>query len=265
MSSSLADPKLLELVAKRIRRRLLELYLRDQAIHLGSSLSVIEILTVIIFKYMRRDGGSLDRDRLVLSKGHAAPALYVALAEQGLIPREELYKMHDINGVLQGHPEITIPGVDASTGSLASGFSFAVGLATAIKMRGGRGRVFVVMGDGEQDEGEVWEAMSHAAYRRLDNLVVVIDNNGYQLDGPTDGVKPKHYMPLVWRAVGWNVLVCDGHDVRSIDKALSRALQSETPSVIFAYTTRMKGVPLLEGKSIQRPGVDVVREALLNA
>ncbi|MEM0341111.1 MAG: transketolase [Acidilobaceae archaeon] len=252
-------------MARRIRRKLLELYLIDQAIHLGSSLSVVEILTVVMFKYVKRDGSAIDRDRFVLSKGHAAPTLYIALAELGVIPEEELYKMHKINGILQGHPEISIPGVDASTGSLAQGLSFAVGLATAIKMRKGKGRVYVIMGDGEQDEGEVWEAITHAAYRKLNNLVVIVDYNNNQLDGPIDKVKPKHYMPLVWQSIGWNVLVCDGHDIKSIDRALSRALHSDSPTVIFALTTRMKGVPALEGKSVQRPGVDVVREALLYA
>lgn len=259
------DIGFLESKARRIRRKLLELYLTNQAIHLGSSLSVVEILTVVMFKYMRREGSAFDRDRLILSKGHAAPALYVALAELGAIPEEELYKMHDVNGMLQGHPEVGIPGVDASTGSLAQGLSFAVGLATAIKMKRGRGRVYVIMGDGEQDEGEVWEAITHAAHRRLNNLIVIVDNNGHQLDGPTDRIKPKHYMPLVWQAVGWSVLVCDGHNIRSIDRALSRALHSDSPTVIFALTTRMKGVPALEDKSVQRPGVDVVREALLYA
>lgn len=264
ISSSL-DSRFLEDVARKIRRKLLELYTANQAIHLGSSLSVVEIITVLLFKHVRRDGGLLDRDRLVLSKGHAAPALYVALAELGLVPEEELWRMHDIESVLQGHPEVGIPGVDASTGSLGQGLSFSVGLATAIKMKGGRGRVYVVMGDGEQDEGEVWEAITHAAHRRLNNLIVIVDNNGSQLDGPTEVVKPKHFMPLVWRAVGWNVIFSDGHDVRSIDRAVTRAHSSDTPTVIFASTSRLKGIPSLEGSSLQRPGVDVVRKALINA
>ncbi len=255
----------LELLAIKIRNHVLRMYLKDQSLHLGSSLSSIEILTTIIFKYLRRTRDPLNRDRLILSKGHAAPALYAALAEAGLIPVDELDRIHDINSILQGHPEISIPGVDMSTGSLGQGLSFGVGVAAGIKIRGGSGRVYVVMGDGEQDEGEVWEAITHAAARKLDNLVVVVDNNGFQLDGAVDDIKPKHYLPHIWRAVGWRVHICDGHSIASIDRSISDAISSKSPTVIFARTVRGKGVVEIENTKSQKPGVEFVKRALINA
>jgi len=255
----------LELIASRIRNHILNMYLRDQSLHLGSSLSSVEILAVLMFKYLRRAGDPINRDWLILSKGHAAPALYAALAEAGLIPVKELEKIHDITSMLQGHPEVGIPGVDMSTGSLGQGLSFGVGVAMGIKIRGGSGRVYVVMGDGEQDEGEVWEAMTHAAARKLDNLVVIVDNNGFQLDGSTEDIKPKHYLPYVWRIVGWKVIMCDGHSIASLDRAISEALSSNMPTAIFARTVRGKGVAEIENTKIQKPGVDIVKRAILNA
>jgi transketolase len=255
----------IELLASRIRSHVLSMYLKDQSLHLGSSLSSVEILSLLIFKYIRRSSDPINRDWLILSKGHAAPTLYAALAESGFISFKELEKIHDISSILQGHPEISIPGVDMSTGSLGQGLSFGVGLAMGIKIRGGSGKVYVVMGDGEQDEGEVWEAMTHAAARKLDNLVVVIDNNGFQLDGSTEDIKPKHYLPYVWRVVGWKVLICDGHSIASLDRAISEALSSNMPTAIFAKTIRGKGVVEIENTKIQKPGVDIVRRAILNA
>ncbi|PWV36413.1 MAG: transketolase [Desulfurococcaceae archaeon] len=200
----------LELLAIRIRKHILRMYLNDQSLHLGSSLSSVEILTTVVFKYLRRTGDPINRDWLILSKGHAAPALYAALAEAGLIPFEELERIHSINSILQGHPEISIPGVDMSTGSLGQGLSFGVGVATAIKIHGGSGRVYVIMGDGEQDEGEVWEAMTHAA-------------------------------------------------------SISDAINSKAPTIIFAKTVRGKGVVEIENTKSQKPGVEVVKRALINA
>jgi len=241
------------------------MYLRDQSLHLGSSLSSIEILATLMFKYLRRSGDPVNRDWLILSKGHAAPALYAALAEAGLIPLRELERIHEVSSILQGHPEVGTPGVDMSTGSLGQGFSFAVGVAMGIKMRGGSGRVYVVMGDGEQDEGEVWEAMTHAATKKLDNLVVIVDSNGFQLDGSTEDIKPKHYLPYVWRVVGWKVIMCDGHSIASLDRAIGEALSSNMPTAIFAKTIRGRGVVEIENTKIQKPGADVVKRAIFNA
>ncbi|MFP3226587.1 MAG: 1-deoxy-D-xylulose-5-phosphate synthase N-terminal domain-containing protein, partial [Sulfolobaceae archaeon] len=208
---SLEELNKLKAIAERARKNVIRMLFYDQTIHVGSSLSSIEILTTLIFRYLRESKDPINKDWLILSKGHAAPALYAVLAEKGYISEDELWKIQDISGILQGHPEIFIPGVDMATGSLGQGLSFGIGVAQGIKMRGGSGRVFVIMGDGEQDEGEVWEAMTHAVARKLDNLIAFIEINGFQLDESTANVKPKDFLPEVWKAVGWKTLHCDGH------------------------------------------------------
>ncbi len=219
---------------------------------MGSTLSCIEILTVLLKRYVKTSPDPLTKDWLILSKGHSAPALYALLAEKGFIRYDELLRLQSLESRLQGHPEIFIPGVDMSTGSLGQGLSFGVGVATWIKSRGGSGRVYVVMGDGEQDEGEVWEAITDAIRRGLDNLTVIIDWNEYQLDGRLSEVKPKHYMPLVWKAVGWEVFLCDGHNIASLVRVLDEAIRAKSPAVIFAKTIRGKGLKQLEDTALQR-------------
>ncbi|NHV07038.1 MAG: transketolase [Thaumarchaeota archaeon] len=248
---SIADLNRLKIVAERARRNIIIMSLYNNDIHLGSSLSTVEILTTIVLKF-KRDGSSEDKDWLILSKGHAAPALYAVLAEKNLIPTNELWKIQDINSILQGHPEIFIPGVDMSTGSLGQGLSFGVGVAEGLKMSRRNGRVYVIMGDGEQDEGQVWEAATHAASMKLNNLISIVDANGYQLDDATEEIKPKHYLPEVWRAIGWNVVHCDGHDIISISYALENGINSRKPTVIFAKTIRGKGLPLIENSKKQK-------------
>lgn len=224
------------------RKILLSASQQEKHIHLESSLSSIEIIGTVILRYLKNNTNKLDKDWLVLSKGHAAPALYALLSEIGVIDKNEFFKINSVTSFLQNHPDISItgslPGVDVSTGSLGQGISFAVGAAAWIKRCGGRGRVFVILGDGEQDEGQVWEAITHAAVLKLDNLIVIVDFNEFQLDGPTDSVKPKNYMPFVWRTIGWRVLWCDGHDVTSIILAIEEALESDKPVVIFAKTDK---------------------------
>ncbi|ADM28526.1 transketolase subunit A [Ignisphaera aggregans DSM 17230] len=249
---SLEDINSIEAVANSIRRSLIIMHKHEKFLHMGSSLSSVDIIATLMFRYINRNGDPLNRDWFILSKGHAAPTLYAALAELGLIPKEELIKIQSIDSILQGHPEISIPGVDMSTGSLGQGISFAVGIAAWIKSRGGRGRVYVLMGDGEQDEGQVWEAITHAATLKLDNLIVIIDANGFQLDGKVDEVKPKPYLPFVWKAIGWRVLWCDGHDIASIMTAIEEALESDRPTVIFAKTIRGYGLKHIENTDKQR-------------
>jgi len=229
-------------VTTNARKSLVLMYRYDKHIHIASSLSAIDIIATLLTKYIKRDVDSLNKDWLILSKGHAAPALYATLAEIGLISKEELIKINSINSILQNHPDIGVPGVDMSTGSLGQGISFAIGIATWIKLKNGNGRVFVVMGDGEQDEGQVWEAITHAATLRLSNLIVIIDWNGSQLDGETEVVKSKYYLPFVWSAIGWRVLWCDGHDIVSIVSTINEALESDRPTVIFAKTVANHGV-----------------------
>ncbi|MEM4519232.1 MAG: 1-deoxy-D-xylulose-5-phosphate synthase N-terminal domain-containing protein [Sulfolobales archaeon] len=242
----------LEITSEKIRKLLIEIHQYEKNLHMGSSLSCVEILTVLLKRYIRLGSEPINKDWLILSKGHAAPALYALLADIGLIHYTELIKMQSLDSRLQGHPDIMIPGVDMSTGSLGQGLSFGIGVASWVKSRGGSGRVYVVMGDGEQDEGEVWEAMTDAVYRGLDNLVVIVDANGYQLDGKISEIKPKHFMPLVWKTVGWEVFLCEGHNVVSIISALDSAIKAQKPAVIFALTIRGKGIKQLENTSIQR-------------
>ncbi|MEM0005932.1 MAG: 1-deoxy-D-xylulose-5-phosphate synthase N-terminal domain-containing protein [Ignisphaera sp.] len=229
-------------VTTNARKNLVLMYRYDKHIHIASSLSAIDIIATLLTKYIKRGVDSLNKDWLILSKGHAAPALYATLAEIGLISKEELIKINSINSILQNHPDVGVPGVDMSTGSLGQGISFAIGIATWIKLKNGNGRVFVVMGDGEQDEGQVWEAITHAATLRLSNLIVIIDWNGSQLDGETEVVKSKYYLPFVWSAIGWRVLWCDGHDIVSIVSTINEALESDRPTVIFAKTVANHGV-----------------------
>jgi len=262
---SLEELNKLKSIAERARRNVIRMLFYDQTIHVGSSLSSIEILTTLFFRYLREGKDPINRDWLILSKGHAAPALYAVLAEKGYISEDELWKIQDISGLLQGHPEIFIPGVDMATGSLGQGLSFGIGVAQGIKMKGGTGRVFVIMGDGEQDEGEIWEAMTHAVTRKLDNLIAFIEMNGFQLDDSTDNVKPKDFLPDVWKAVGWKTLSCDGHDFVSIINTIDEALKVKAPVVIFAKTVRGKGFPVIENSKRQRSSPDDARKFLLNA
>jgi len=252
-------------IAENARKNVIKMLFYDQTLHVGSSLSSIEIITLLMFKYLRFGRDPLNRDYFILSKGHAAPALYAVMAEKGFIPEDELWKIQDISSILQGHPEIFIPGVDMATGSLGQGLSFGIGIATGIKMRGGSGRVFVDMGDGEHDEGEVWEAITHAVTRKLDNLIAIVEVNNFQLDDSVDNVKPKGYLPKVYEAVGWAVFEADGHDFVSLSEALEEALKARRPSVIFARTVRGKGFPPIENTRKQRSSPDDARKHLINA
>ncbi len=231
-------------IAINARKNLVLMHRCDKHIHMASSLSSIDIIAALLTKYIKRDANPLNKDWFILSKGHAAPALYAVLTEIGVIPKDELIKINSINSILQNHPDVDSPGVDMATGSLGQGLSFAIGIATWIKYRNGRGRVFVLIGDGEQDEGQIWEAITHAATLKLNNLIVIVDWNCSQLDDVTEIVKPKYYLPFVWSAIGWRVLWCDGHDVISIVSTINEALESNRPTVIFAKTIHNHGVDL---------------------
>lgn len=261
---SIEEALRLKEVAERARKNVIKTMFYDQSVHVGSSLSSIDILTTIYMKYRKTADNPIDRDWIILSKGHAAPALYAVLIEVGLIPIDELWKIQDISGILQGHPEIFIPGVDMSTGSLGQGLSYGAGVAQVMKMKGGKGRVYVIMGDGEQDEGQIWEASTHVVTRKLNNITAFIEVNGYQLDASTVEVKPKHYLEAVWRDIGWNVLKCDGHDILSIGRAIEESMNSDRPSVIFAQTMRGKGLPEIENTKKQRSSPEDARKYLVD-
>lgn len=219
--------------------------------HPGGSLSAVEILTVLYFREMRvrpQEPHWAERDRFVLSKGHAAPVLYGTLAEKGYFPKEELLGLRQTGRMLQGHPDMKrIPGVDMSTGSLGQGLSAANGMALAGKLDQKDYRVYVLLGDGEMAEGQVWEAAMAAAHFKLDNLTAILDFNGLQIDGRTDEVMSSAPLPEKWHAFGWNVVEVDGHDIVALQGALAEAKTVKgRPTILIAKTIKGKGVSFME-------------------
>lgn len=253
MQEHLCEEKICELAdkTKAIRRNIVSMIHAAQSGHPGGSLSAAEILASLYFGIMRVDPQNPqweERDRFVLCKGHAAPVLYATLAERGFFPVEELSTLRRINSRLQGHPDMKgIPGVDMSTGSLGQGLSSANGMALAAKLDGKAWRVYALMGDGEQQEGQVWEAAMAAAHYKLDNVTAFVDFNGLQIDGCIDKVMSP--LPLVdkWKAFGWHVISIDGHDVAAIIRAVAEAKETKgKPTVIIANTIKGKGVCAME-------------------
>lgn len=222
--------------------------------HPGGSLSAADLVTYLFFQEMNIDPADPDRkirDRFVLSKGHAAPALYAVLAERGFFPKEELLNLRKIGSMLQGHPDKKkVPGVDMSTGSLGQGISAAVGMALADKIDGTGSRVYALLGDGEIQEGLVWEAAMSAAHYKLDNLTAIVDWNGLQIDGPNDEVMKVTPIDEKFAAFGWDVQMIDGHDMEQIEAALQKARTVEgKPQVIVAKTVKGKGVSFMENEA----------------
>ena len=237
--------------AQAIRRHILTMITEAKSGHPGGSLSATDILAVLYFAEMKVDAERPDdpeRDRFVLSKGHAAPVLYAALAEKGFFPISELQGLRKINSMLQGHPDMKgTPGVDMSTGSLGQGSSAACGMALAAKIDGKGHRVFALLGDGELEEGQVWEAAMFAAHYKLDNLTAFVDFNGLQIDGPVTEVMSPLPVPDKWRAFNWNVIEIDGHDHEAIFDAIQCAKAAKgRPTVIVAATIKGKGVSKME-------------------
>ena len=224
-----------------------------QSGHPGGSLSVCEILTLLYQERMNVSADRQDdpnRDRLVLSKGHAAPMLYVNLMEKGFLPKEELMTLRSINSELQGHPSMHTAGVEMPAGPLGLGLSAAQGMAMGLKLDGSPARVYAVLGDGELNEGCVWEAAMSAPKFALDNLCAVVDWNHVQLDGTTDEIMPIRDLAGKWRAFGWNVVECYGHDLMALDAAFDAAEQCKgVPTVIIADTVKGKGVSFMEGQA----------------
>ena len=220
--------------------------------HSGGSLSSVDILTVLYNGVMNHDPGDPkweDRDRFVLSKGHACPALYAVLADCGYFGREELSMLRRYGGILQGHPYMgKTPGLDVSGGSLGQGLSVSAGMALAAKADGKELRVYCLMGDGELQEGQIWEAAMAAGHYKLDNLCGVVDSNGLQIDGSVAEVMDIAPLNDKWAAFNWNVIPVDGHDAGAIEKAFARAeTYKGKPSVIIADTIKGKGVSFMEG------------------
>lgn len=243
----------LEVNAAKVRIGIIEGVYGAKCGHPGGSLSVCDTLTYLYFNRMNIDPKNpdmKDRDRLVLSKGHTAPALYSVLANRGYFPVEDLKTLRHIDSYLQGHPVIgKIPGVDMSTGSLGQGISAACGMALSGKLDNEPYRVYAILGDGEIEEGQVWEAAMFAAHYQLDNLVAVIDNNGLQIDGKISEVMNPYPIDEKFRAFGWHVIVIDGHDFDAIEKAFNEAeTVANQPVAIIQKTTKGKGVSYMENQ-----------------
>lgn len=240
--------------ANEIRKDIVVSVHSAKAGHPGGSLSAAEIFTYLYFEELNvdpKDPDKADRDRFVLSKGHTAPGLYAALAERGFFPKEDLVTLRHTGSYLQGHPDMKcIPGVDMSSGSLGQGISAAVGMAIAAKMSGDTYRVYTLLGDGEIQEGQVWEAAMLAAHWKLDNLLVIVDNNNLQIDGPVDKVNSPYPIDKKFEAFNFYVINIDGNDFDQIDAAFKEAKTVKgCPTAIIARTVKGKGVSFMENNA----------------
>lgn len=244
----------LAVTAAKIRLGALDAVHTAASGHIGGSMSITDVLTVLYFEKMRIDPKNPqdpNRDRFVLSKGHCTPALYPTLALRGYFPAEDLKLFRSIEGHMSGHAEMHhVKGVDMSTGSLGQGLSVAVGMAMAGKIDKKEYRVYAAMGDGEIEEGQIWEAGMAAAKYKLDNLCGIIDVNGLQIDGATADVMPSEPLDKKWEAFGWNVIKVDGHDIQAISDALDAAEKcTGKPTMILAKTVKGKGVSYMENNA----------------
>ena len=239
----------LAVTAKRIRSDIIEMLYRCQSGHPGGSLSCVEILMSLYYRTIKVDPSDPtmeDRDRVVLSKGHACPALYAILADKGFFPREDLWNLRQIDSHLQGHPDMNkTPGIDVNTGSLGQGASVAVGLALAAEYKKAAYNVYAVIGDGEAQEGMIWEAAMSAAHYKLDNLTVLMDHNGLQIDGSNDSVMGLGDIMAKYAAFGFECIKVDGHDIEAIVTAIRTSVKDK-PKFICCETVKGKGVSFME-------------------
>ncbi len=240
--------------ARRVRVSIIREVYTAQSGHPGGSLGCADILTVLyecVMDISRDNVNSLDRDRFVLSKGHCSPALYAILAEKGILDREELLTFRKINSRLQGHPNMReTPGVDMSTGSLGQGLAVANGMALANRLSGNTHRIYVLLGDGECEEGEVWEAAMAAHHYELDNLCAIVDLNHLQIDGRTEEVIDPNPIGAKFRAFGWNVIEVDGNDLLALQNAFRQAAEKKgVPTCLVAHTIKGKGVSFMENQA----------------
>ena len=243
----------LQKTANEVRKDIVTAVHAAKAGHPGGSLSAADLFTYLYFEEMNidpKDPKKADRDRFVLSKGHTAPGLYSVLAERGYFPKEDLKTLRHLGSYLQGHPDMKhIPGVDMSSGSLGQGISAAVGMALSAKLSGDSYRVYTLLGDGEIQEGQVWEAAMFAGSRKLDNLVVIVDNNGLQIDGPIDEVNSPYPIGAKFEAFNFNVVEIDGHDFDQIADAFKQAKECKgKPTAIIMKTIKGKGVSFMENQ-----------------
>ncbi|WP_457611775.1 transketolase [Methanocaldococcus sp.] len=242
------DIKKLEEIAKRVRYKIVKMVGLAKSGHPGGSLSATDIMVALYFHIMDYDPNKKERDRFVLSKGHAAPALYAILSELGIIEEEELWKLRRLEGKLQGHPSMDTPGVEICTGSLGQGFSASVGMALGYKLDKIDKNIYVLLGDGECQEGIVWEAAMAAAHYKLDNLIAIVDRNMLQIDGNTEEVMSLGDLKEKFRAFGWDTFEIDGHNFKEIIETIEKAksLKNDKPKAIIAKTIKGKGVSFME-------------------
>lgn len=247
--------KELEKLANENRQNVIKMVHNAKSGHIGGSLSSADIMTVLFHKCMknvpkcREDKNYNSRDRFVLSKGHVSPVYYSVLAQLGYIPKDELMTFRKLGTRLQGHPSLFCPGVEVCTGSLGQGLSIACGMAMALKLDKNPAHVFVLMGDGELQEGNVWEAFMQAPQRNLDNLTVIVDRNRLQIDGCTENIKALDPLDAKLKAFNWEVIEIDGHNLQEIYDAIEKAKQNDKPVVIIADTIKGKGVSFMENNA----------------
>jgi transketolase len=240
--------------SRRMRRDIIEMLAKSASGHPGGSLSAVELVAALYFGgYLRYDPADPewpDRDRFILSKGHGVPVQYAALAEAGFLPPEELSTLRRIDSRLQGHPVLgATPGIEASTGSLGQGLSIGLGMALAAQADGKSWRVYVLMGDGECQEGQVWEAALFAGFHQPTNLVAIVDYNRYQLDGAIGDILDLEPFAAKWEAMRWQVREIDGHDLNQVLDGLDWAVEQRRPAVLLAHTIKGKGVSFMEGNN----------------
>jgi transketolase len=257
-------------IAKKIRRDIITMIGAAGSGHPGGSLSAVEILTALYFKVLKHNPADplwTDRDRFILSKGHAAPVLYSALCESGYLPVEELHTLRKMDSRLQGHPECTLtPGVEMSAGALGQGLSYGIGTALAARLDNKDYYTYVLMGDGELDEGQVWEAAMAAAQWKLDRLIAVVDNNGIQIDGWNKDIMNLDPLNEKWKSFNWNVLEVNGNDLEEVVTTLETAKKmTGKPTVIIAHTTKGEGISFMENNPDfhgKAPSAEEVKKAL---
>lgn len=244
----------LAIIANKVRKNALTAVYNAASGHPGGSLSIADVLTYLYFEEMKvfeNDAKNPDRDRFVLSKGHACPALYGVLAEKGFLPKDDVKTFRKVDSYLQGHPDMKkIPGIDMSTGSLGQGFSAAGGMALAGKIDNKEYRVYSILGDGELEEGQIWEQAMFAAHYKLDNLTVFIDNNGLQIDGNVSEVMNPNPIDKKFESFGWNTILADAHDFNSIEDAVNKAKNTKgMPTAIVLKSVKGKGVSFMENNA----------------
>ena len=245
------DAAELSAIARRMRRTAIEMITEAKSGHPGGSLSAADIVVTLYFDVMRHDPANPQwkgRDRFILSKGHCCPILYAVMAECGYCPKDQLNTLRKLGSIYQGHPDVRfMPELEASTGSLGQGLSIGIGMALSAKLEKSDARTYVVLGDGESQEGQIWEAAMFASFHKMDNIVAIVDYNKIQLDGFVNEILSLEPLADKWRSFGWHVIDLDGHDIPALQKAFAEAAATKgKPTVIIANTIKGKGVSFME-------------------